>query len=114
MEEFKGTKGEWSLAHFANDSTSCNCGYVLSEGHCGAIATVHHSGDNPDLIDSVANAMLIAAAPDLLEALQDLWIRSTNLFGELPVEEINNDPHLLALSKSIDTAKSAIKKALNK
>lgn len=75
--EFKGTKGEWMLPHFANDESTCDCGFVLNEGYFGAIATVHYSkngtmeeGDNPLLEEAIANANLISAAPYLLKALQ--------------------------------------------
>lgn len=75
--EFKGTPGEWSVPHLASDSTTCNCGFVLSEQYCGAIATVNWSpdrelknGDNPPLEEAIANAKLIAAAPKMLKALK--------------------------------------------
>lgn len=69
--EFKGTKGEWS---------SCNCKWVLSEGHCGSIATVNYSlegehwseGDNPILEESKYNSLLISKAPEMLEMLIEL------------------------------------------
>lgn len=76
--EFKGTKGEWSLPHLADDNTTCDCGFVLSEGYCGAIATVHYSvdrdlenGDNPPLYEAKWNAKLIANAPELLKVCQN-------------------------------------------
>ena len=66
MQEFKGTPGPWRT-----DRNNC---------HSGQIATIHHCLDNdwveiwsPDWPDSEgvqeANAHLIAASPDLLEAL---------------------------------------------
>lgn len=72
------TPGPWSLPHFAEPGINCNCGYVLSDTQMGAIATVHCSGlgdfratgDNPRYSEAVANARLIAAAPDMLAALQ--------------------------------------------
>ena len=81
--EFKGTKGEWSLPHFASnhnakeqDGFSCKCGYVCSEYHLGAICEVLHSpnielsnGDNPPLEEAIYNALLISKAPKLLEML---------------------------------------------
>lgn len=74
------TKGEWSLPHFAQPDVDCQCAYVLSDDHCGAICTVHASGegnwritgDNPKFAEAVANARLIAAAPGLLNALMTL------------------------------------------
>ena len=76
------TPGPWSVPHFADDDTQCNCGYVLAEyGGMGAIATVHvckemrgdwGDDEGPDAVSARANAHLIAAAPDLYEALADL------------------------------------------
>lgn len=72
------TPGPWSVPHFAEDG-KCKCGYVLCESYMGAIATVHHSptrsiedGDNPPLDEAKANAHLIAAAPDMLAALEGI------------------------------------------
>ena len=71
------TPGPWSLPHFAEPGVNCQCGYVLTNGMMGAICTVYASGagddwakhgDNPSFQEAVANARLIAAAPDLLEA----------------------------------------------
>lgn len=73
------TPGPWSLPHFAQPGAGCKCGYILVEGHMGAVATVHASceskdwqehGDNPGFDNCCANAKLIAAAPDLLAACQ--------------------------------------------
>jgi hypothetical protein len=70
------TPGPWSIPHFATPDVGCKCGYVLVDGFCGAVATVHFSGDrdlkhgdNPPFEEAVANAHLIAAAPELAEAL---------------------------------------------
>lgn len=76
--EFKGTKGEWSTAHLAVEDTTCNCGFVLSEGYCGSIATIQYSeegadwreGDNPPLEEAKANARLIACAPEMFEMMK--------------------------------------------
>jgi hypothetical protein len=76
----KHTPGPWSVPHFARPDVGCECGYVLTDGYTGAVATVHCShetgenwsnGDNPRFDEAVANAHLIAAAPDLLASLKD-------------------------------------------
>lgn len=46
--------------------------------------------------------------PTLVESLQDLWVRSTNLFGELTMEEIEKNEELMLLSTSIDPAKQVL------
>lgn len=72
------TPAPWSVPHFARPGVNCACEYVLHGGMFGAIASVHCSGeggdwqqhgDNPNFDEAVANAFLIAAAPDLYNAL---------------------------------------------
>ncbi len=63
MKEFKGTKGPW-IAHIESDSI-----WVIKEKH-GAICCV--TDEEPyDAESDTADAKLIAAAPDLLEAVND-------------------------------------------
>lgn len=73
------TPGPWSVPHFARPDVNCECGYVLTDHLMGAVCTVHASGDgddwakhgdNPKFAEACANAHLIAAAPDMLAALQ--------------------------------------------
>lgn len=74
MSEFKGTPGPWSVPHFASDDVSCECGYVFSESQSGfgAVASVPFGGENESYEQAKANAKLIAAAPELLKALEAL------------------------------------------
>lgn len=76
------TPGPWSVPHFAIPDVNCQCGYVLTDHMMGAVCTVHVSGegddwvkngDNPKYEEACANARLIAAAPDLLAALQHIF-----------------------------------------
>lgn len=80
MKEFKGTPGPWETCR--------------NNVHTGRIATIHHcfgndwvevwSLDWPDTEEKQeANAKLIAAAPDLLEALQDA-LHAYDKHGEHP------------------------------
>lgn len=72
MSEF--TAGPWSVPHFANDESGCSCAYVFSESQrgFGSVATVSFGGEDEDYETAKANARLISAAPELLEALQVL------------------------------------------
>ena len=70
------TSGErHATNHFDDDTTPCNCAYVLSEGYVGSICSVSVSNniasiadggnDCPPRKEAAANALLIAAAPQL-------------------------------------------------
>jgi hypothetical protein len=104
-KEFKGTKGEWELKpnQCYNEIVSKNNTYkknstifrvstiIHKVSHEGEISTCNFSEEDN------ANAKLIAATPDLLEALQDLL-------------RYCEDNDVLA---NTDLAKSAISKALD-
>ena len=66
------TPGPWMVPHFARDDVCCNCAYVFSESQVGmgSICTIDHGDENEPLEIAKANARLISAAPELLEALQ--------------------------------------------
>lgn len=81
MKEFKGTPGPWSVNHHYNWIESENADRVVIVG-------------SQDFSDNDAN--LIAAAPELLEALQDA-LHCYDKHGEYP---------------EWDFARQAIKKAL--
>lgn len=52
--------------------------YVGTPNHMSFIAECRDQNGNwSDTPHSIANARLIAAAPDLLEALKNLWLRTT-------------------------------------
>jgi len=66
MDKFKGTRGPWFVS---------NEGVLLVRDESGLSIVAKYIG-YPDDDEEVANANLIAAAPDLLEALQDLSSRA--------------------------------------
>jgi len=74
------TAGPWHPPHLSDDTTTCNCRSIVEGGYAGGIASVHvHNGigsiaaggnDAPPLEEAKANGYLIAAAPELYEALK--------------------------------------------
>lgn len=78
MSEVKHTPGPWHPGHLGSDST-CQCANVVDEGYAGGICTIHigngkpigdGGNDAPPREQAIANMHLIAAAPDMLAALQ--------------------------------------------
>lgn len=111
MKEFKGTKGEWWLPHFADTTCECDCGFVLNESVMGAIATVHyHKSDkdeNPPLEEAVYNARLISSAPNLLMILQELIDVCKKVQSNCDIGEYSD-----SLKKSLDDARVIVDKVL--
>ena len=100
------TPGPWSVPHFAQPNSRCKCGYVLVDGYCGAVATIHFSvdrrlenGDNPPLDEAIANAQIIAAAPDMYAAL-----KNARAFVECAHESLVNAEDKQECLESIDEA----------
>lgn len=64
--ETKHTKGEWTLCQKSGTNDLCR----IKDSSGGIIADCFWLGEGRSQAQSEANAKLIAAAPDLLEALQ--------------------------------------------
>lgn len=92
FKEFRGTKGEWEVSGDMVRSDVEVAGNV--------ICVEPESYIPKSRVNWNANAKLIAAAPDLLQALQDLYY----LVNELPEEG--------SLIQALAKAKAAIEKAL--
>ena len=107
MSEFKGTKGEWTVDLFLYTK---DCGYIpiqSTEKNRHWIAEVKGRHVNPNITqeEMMANAQLVAAAPDMLEALKsivDYW--------NSPVDGSLYDH----IRHSLDLAEKTINKALGK
>lgn len=96
--EFKGTPGIWVVYTVKTDGEVTEI-YILQESG-GCIICVNNGDDNYDIPTDLANANLIAAAPELLEACQ-------NALSELIRLKRYTDDKLL------NQLESTIKKALN-
>jgi hypothetical protein len=99
MKNWKGTKGDWSVGKTKHSKKEFKGGhiYVNANTH-NKMIEVNFSPSSQ--IEAIANAHLIAAAPDLLAALQEL----------LDVEKLNVN----AVVEADNKARDAINKALNK
>ena len=104
MSEHKHTPGEW----FARKDEGWKGWSVADDAHT-LIATV--SDDDEHLHDNEqdeANARLIAAAPDMLEALESFNHLVPELWGDMVVD---GQMTLIVDEDTIDAIKAAIKKA---
>ena len=105
--EFKGTKGEWRFKldelRESDHYNSFELDFDFSETSANNLTLWCHSDELTE--EELSNAKLIAAAPDLLEAL----IRLTANAG---LQKYVYDNQGTLLSESFDKAKQAIEKAL--
>lgn len=113
MADTKFTKGPWIAGHLGSDS-KCQCQSILAEGYMGCIATVEvdngrpvsdGGNDAPPLEEAVANMHLIAAAPELYEALERLIKAGTDAFNAMShYAEVNNTTNAVShnLSGALD------------
>ena len=103
MKEFKGTKGEWELV----DETQV--AFSQDEINTKDCDLYEHQYDSFE--EMVANAKLIAAAPELLKALQEIVKDFESDYVMFSGEIVDNPPTILVISYNI--ALEAINKALN-
>ena len=94
MKEFKGTKGEWLENKYAKGNIQSQNG----RGIASCMGYSSNSDEGAHVIENLANAKLIIAAPDLLDACQEL----------LELLRFHGYTHATEISK----AKQAINKAL--
>lgn len=85
MSEFKGTRGKWTANKHNNVVSKHNLPIaIVYDGY-----TPHGSYKSECQIDRKANAKLIAAAPDMLEALKEM-VSFAEFHGYTNSTEINN------------------------
>ena len=103
--EFKGTKGEWEVSKDGIDRNSCNALVLtIDVPNKSIINFIDVYGDHrDDEIKLKANAHLISAAPELLEALSGI----VDLYSEINPALLTGD-----VADRITASKKAINKAL--
>ena len=96
--ETKHTKGEWRLQ---KDDPQVFIGESYNSGSDAEFcAFVQHSVDKRE--EAFANAKLIATAPDLLEALQELYDFTNNYFGGSPAGKFARNTAFKAIKKATE------------
>lgn len=95
MSEFKGTKGEWKINPRASRNVQCN-GTTIANCSAG------QSGDDEHI--EIANAKLIACAPEMLEMLNKVDLLQSENYGN----GMNTHLALIGLAREI---RELIKKA---
>lgn len=115
MKEFKGTKGEWYVDHEENGYNEHNVLYtpISSDSADSLVTSICEVYGDSD--EDKANAKLIASAPELLEALQqmqiDLNILQSN-FRQIEKVDSRADGMVQVVQNWIDRNNKAINKAL--
>lgn len=107
MEEFKGTPGPWiNVGGWVDAKKSGDLSSIICA--IDSVASI-----NPESVND-ANANLISAAPELLEALQ-LSLTAMNEMGDiLNFHDMSDAESVERLTPAFEMARAAIAKALGK
>lgn len=106
MNEFKGTPGSWRVSEKRGDLIDIR--HDNNEPGAMSLNLVHVVARQSWVREAEANAKLIAAAPELLEALQDM------LSGWQYIRTQHGDLYGVGWNRAEQKAVNAINKALGK
>lgn len=107
MTEPKFTPPPWEPPHFSRPDSGCNCTSIVEGTYAGGIGCIYVSNgiksiseggnDCPPVEEARANGFLIAAAPELYEALAHCVevFKSMADRGAYPLELLPDDPSKL-------------------
>lgn len=102
--ETKHTKGKWVIYPGLNSFEFPGIEAIHESGNFSIVCVGNDfegvQGRNKDEIQ--ANAKLIAAAPDLLEALQELYDFTNNYFGGSPAGKFARNTAFKAIKKATE------------
>ena len=102
--ETKHTKGKWVIYPESNSFVFPGIEAIHESGNFSIVCVGNDlegvQGRNKDEIQ--ANAKLIAAAPDLLEALQELYDFTNNYFGGSPAGKFARNTAFKAIKKATE------------
>lgn len=118
MKEFNGTPGKWSFSHSSASDDNVACIEINSSESLHEIAYLQSTPENirgdgkTSFEKTIANAHLIAAAPDLLEALQ-LALNAMDEMGDiLNFHDLAEQSKVDELTPAFEKSRAAISKAL--
>ncbi|HBT3181749.1 TPA: hypothetical protein MBF34_004864 [Klebsiella aerogenes] len=110
MQEFKGTPGPW----FRDNGRAIGPKSAEDDQSYGMVIPVGWVEFDPEIEVQVANQQMMAAAPELMEALQ-LALNAMNEMGDiLNFHDLAEQSKVDELTPAFDKARAAIAKALGK
>ncbi|MFG0517675.1 hypothetical protein [Kluyvera intermedia] len=113
MEEKRFTPGPWGVVDDDHHELGTDSSVLIESTSRGITLAIVGPGDSTTYTEDMVNAQLIAAAPELLEALQT-YMSAVKRMNEAMIDGCNVQGAMSALIGSEDMANAAIAKALGK